>query len=86
MLYSQISTKMPYHQVTASVRVTAPRVNVVVQPTRAQFVETNKSSSSFKVNSKLHTTQHSIFHLVCRPGSQWWTPCRTDSTLVYYLQ
>ena len=82
MLYTQITTKTPNHQVPASVRVTAQREKLVVQPTRAQFVETNKSSS-FKVHSKVYATQHCIFDLVCRSGSQWLTPCRTVSTLVY---
>ena len=84
-MYTLISTKKPNHQVKASVRVTAPRGKMVVQPTRAQFREIN-SSSSFKVKSKLPTAQHSILRLVCRPGCQWLTPCRTVSALVFHLQ
>ena len=85
MLYTLISTKMPNHQVPAGVRLTAPTGKTVVQPTRAQFRETN-SSSSFKVKRKLHTAQHRMLHLVCRPGSQWWTPCQTVSALGFHLQ
>ena len=76
---------MPLHQVKAGIKVTALRGKLVEQPTRAQFIENNQSSS-FKVKSKLYTSQHSILHLVCRPGSQWWTPCQTVSALVFHLQ
>ena len=84
-LHAVHSTKTANHQVQAGVRVTAPTRKTVVQPTRAQFREIN-SSSSFKVKRKLHTAQHRILHLVCRPGSQWWTPCRTVSALGFHLQ
>ena len=76
MLYTLISTKTHYHQVKAGVRVTAPKGKMVVQPTRAQFVETNKSSSSFKVKNKLHTTQHSIFIWCAGLGASGGPPAR----------
>ena len=84
-MYTYISNKTPNHQVKARVRVTAPTGKTVEQTTRAQFREIN-SSSSFKVKRKLHTAQHRILHLVCRPGSLWWTPCQTVSALVFHLQ
>ena len=84
-MYTYISTKTSNHQVKARVRVTAPTGKTAEQPTRAQFREIN-SSSSFKVKRKLHAAQHRILHLVCRPGSLWWTPCQTVSALVFHLQ
>ena len=79
-------------QVKASVKVTTPRGRFVEQPSRAEFVERN-NSSSFKVNKQLlsalhtlHTVRSIILYLVCRPGSQWWTPCRTLSALGFHLQ
>ena len=74
---------MPLHQVKAGIKVTALRGKLVEQPSRAQFVQNNQSSS-FKVKSKLHTVDN--VHLVCRPGNQWRTPCLTASPLVLHVR
>ena len=58
---------MPTHQVKAGIKVTALRGKLVEQPSRAQFVQNNQSSS-VKVKIKLHTVEN--VHLVCRPGNQ----------------
>ena len=72
---------MPSHQVKAGIKVTALRGKLVEQPTRAQFIENNQSSS-FKVNSQCTLHLSSILYLVCRPGNQWRTHCLTVSPLV----
>ena len=54
---------------------------LVEQPTRAQFIENNQSSS-FKVNSQCTLHLSSILYMVCRPGNQWRTHCLTVSPLV----
>ena len=68
-------------QVKASDRILAPIGRLVEQPTRAQFIENNQSSS-FKVNSQCTLHLSSILYMVCRPGNQWRTHCLTVSPLV----
>ena len=71
-------------QVKASVKVTTPKGRFVEQPSRAEFVERN-NSSSFKVNKQLlsalhtlHTVRSIILYLLIHFSGVVCLPCTAE--------